>query len=46
MIIIYEKHIIEGDENYFIECPEEEATHIHYCYNDDKKPCIRENRNI
>lgn len=48
MRIIYEKQIEkETDEGLmvdFVECEEEDATHIHYCYNDEDtpKPCKRE----
>lgn len=42
---IFEK-IEQNDEgeDVFVECSEEEATHIHYCYNDEvnPKPCRRE----
>lgn len=44
MIIIYEKLIETEEGQDFVECPQEEATHKHYCYNDEAepRPCRRE----
>jgi len=41
MKTIFEKQIEIEEGTGFIECSEEEATHIHYCYHDEKKPCKR-----
>ena len=38
MIKIFEKFV----EDSFIECSEEEAEYIHYCFNNDNLPCRRE----
>lgn len=46
MKIIYEKEVTEGDKTYYVECPESEATHTHYCYNEEGKPCKREPKSI
>jgi hypothetical protein len=42
--IIYEKRLETEDGIIYQECEEEEATHIHHCYNDEEnpKPCKRE----
>lgn len=43
MKIIYEKAINSDEGTRFIKCEQEDATHIHYCYNDETptKPCKR-----
>lgn len=44
MRIIFEKNIENEEGAYFVECEEAEATHKHFCYNDEEnpQPCRRE----
>jgi hypothetical protein len=40
--VIYEKEVVSDDGTYFEECEQEDATHIHFCGNEDNLPCRRE----
>ena len=41
MKTIYEKEIETEEGKTFVECDEEDATHVHYCMHDEGKPCKR-----